>query len=101
MLTQEAVGEKIVQRLKETKQLPSQGMSLGFFLAHHLSPEEIQVLDALEKSLGEEKVIQWLVDLMVSTGRYQATGNGTVQACLLCGDTRSSEDWVCPGCGST
>ena len=23
------------------------------------------------------------------------------EGCLICGDTRSSEDWACPGCGST
>lgn len=72
------VGEKIKSRLLATDKAPEGAIALSFQVFDHFTEGELDTLGALEKEQGEEKANQWLVDTMVSTGKYIDNGDGTV-----------------------
>jgi len=69
-----ALGEKISQGLREDPAPPKTQMSFGFWLADRLSLEEFRVLDKIEDEFGAIGANNWLVDVMASSGKYNADG---------------------------
>ena len=81
-----AVGEKIKSRLLATEKAPEGAIALSFQVFDHLTGEELNTLNALEKEQGEEKANQWHVGTMVGTGKYIDNGDGTVAVKKEAGD---------------
>ena len=74
------VGLKISREIQAATQVPGFGLSLGFFLARVLDGDALEALEDLEQAIGVDQANQWMVDLLVKTGRYQTDHDGTVQA---------------------
>lgn len=73
------VTRKLQRCLSETENPPTSMWDLGIRLNELLNIDEINFLAEMEHFYGEDRCNQWLVKVMVSTGKYKTDDGETVQ----------------------
>jgi hypothetical protein len=64
--------DKITSKLREGKP-PTFMFTMGFWLARHLTPEEITALTEYSTEVGEDAANVRMVKAMVGSGKYKST----------------------------
>lgn len=72
------IKDKLVKALQDEKIPPTMGFTFGLWLSRVFDMSDLDFLNDWEKQTSEQTVNNWMVGVLVESGRYKTDGYGSV-----------------------